>query len=96
MILEAQFTEQATEMDADFGVVKVFNKGVTESYVKTVNGIPPDANGNVNVATGGSGLPSVSAEDNGKILQVVNGAWAVTNAPSGGSVPSYTGEVEVE
>lgn len=40
-------------------------------------------------------LPSVSAEDNGKILQVVDGAWAVADAPSGGSVPSYTGEVEV-
>lgn len=35
-----------------------------------------------------SGLPSVSASDNGKILQVVNGAWAVA------SLPTYNGGVQ--
>ena len=36
-----------------------------------------------NEAGGGSGLPEVSTADNGKILRVVDGAWAVvalTNA----------------
>lgn len=40
-------------------------------------------------------LPEVSEEDNGKILQVVAGAWALADAPAG-NVASYTGEVEVE
>lgn len=35
----------------------------------------------------GSGLPSVSASDNGKILKVVNGAWAAA------SLPIYNGGV---
>ena len=30
------------------------------------------------------GLPSVTSSDNGKVLQVSNGDWAVANAPSGG------------
>lgn len=67
-----------------------------EKIVRSVNGAKPDENGNVNVAGGGSGLPSITEADNGKILQVVNGAWAVADAPSGGSVPAYTGEVEVK
>ena len=30
---------------------------------------------------GGSGLPPVTTEDNGKILQVVNGIWTVVTIP---------------
>jgi uncharacterized protein YodC (DUF2158 family) len=32
-----------------------------------------------NVVTLKSGLPKVTASDNGKILQVVNGAWAAVS-----------------
>ena len=46
-------------------------------------------NTNVNVVKGmisntGSSLPDVTAEDNGKVLTVVNGAWDKSTA-SGGS-----------
>lgn len=41
-------------------------------------------------------LPSVTEEDNGKFLGVVNGVWAVVDAPEGGaSVPTYDNTVEV-
>lgn len=36
-----------------------------------------------------SGLPSVSESDNGKILKVVNGKWAIVE------MPVYEGEFEV-
>lgn len=41
-------------------------------------------------------LPAVTEADNGKFLGVVNGAWGVVDAPSGGTSATYTGEVEVE
>lgn len=34
---------------------------------------------------GGSALPPVTESDNGKILQVVNGAWELVEAEFGGS-----------
>lgn len=34
------------------------------------------------VNEGGSGLPAVSSADNGKILRVVEGQWAVIALPS--------------
>lgn len=42
-----------------------------------------------NIELGGSGLPEVTAADNGKVLQVVNGQWALV-------VPAivYTGNAE--
>ncbi len=33
-----------------------------------------------------NGLPTVSASDNGKVLQVVNGAWAAASLPSANGV----------
>jgi hypothetical protein len=52
--------------------------------VKTVNGVAPDANGNVNVAGGnGSGLPEVTEADNGKIPMVVGGQWENVEFPAG-------------
>ena len=45
---------------------------------------------NITVQSGGSGLPAVTASDNGKILQVVNGAWALvspTTVYTGTDVP---------
>lgn len=38
--------------------------------------------------TPSNGLPSVTASDNGKVLRVVNGAWAAA------SLPVYDGSVE--
>lgn len=38
---------------------------------------------------GGNGLPEVTAEDNGDILGVVDGAWAKMNAPSGGAATTF-------
>lgn len=38
--------------------------------VKTVNGKEPDNEGNVKI----EGIPNVTSDDNGKIMQVVNGA----------------------
>lgn len=37
-------------------------------------------------SSGGSGLPAVTTADNGKILQVVNGAWAAAQLPSASGV----------
>lgn len=47
--------------------------------VTSVNGVEADENGNVEVKTpsSGAGLPPVSATDNGKVLGVVNGAYAL-------------------
>lgn len=36
-------------------------------------------------AGGGSALPAVTADDNDKVLAVVNGAWDKSDAPSGGN-----------
>ena len=33
-----------------------------------------------------SGLPSVTSSDNGKVLQVVNGAWAAATIPNANGV----------
>lgn len=41
--------------------------------IKTINGQTITGTGNVEI----SGLPTVTAADNGKILMVVNGAWAL-------------------
>jgi len=54
--------------------------------IKTVNGQKPDANGNVEVD---GSLPSVKADDNGKILQVVGGTWKAAE------LAVYNGEYEV-
>ena len=35
------------------------------------------------VGGGGSGLPGVTAADNGKFLRVVEGAWAAAIVPNG-------------
>ena len=43
--------------------------------IKTINNQTITGTGNVNI----SGLPAVTSSDNGKILQVVNGAWALVS-----------------
>lgn len=45
------------------------------------------ANGTLTITNSRTGLPSVSASDNGKVLTVVNGAWAAA------SLPIYNGGV---
>ena len=56
---------------------------VSGTNIKTINGSSLLGSGNLAV----SGLPAVTSSDNGKFLQVVNGAWAATTIPSanGGS-----------
>lgn len=56
---------------------------VSGTNIKTVNGNSLLGSGDLTVG----GLPSVSASDNGKVLMVVNGAWAAA------SLPTYNGEV---
>lgn len=46
--------------------------GKVDNLVSSVNGIEPDANGNVNIPN----LPAVTSADNGKFLRVVDGAWS--------------------
>ena len=57
------------------------------NYITTVNGIAPDAHGNVEVEIPEvkKELPEPTAGDNGKFVAVVNGAYALTNPPAGGS-----------
>lgn len=56
---------------------------VSGTNIKTVNGNSLLGSGNLVI----SGLPSVSASDNGKVLMVVSGAWAAA------SLPVYDGTV---
>lgn len=56
----------------------------------TINGSAAtitNKNASINIETGGSGLPSVTSQDNGKILQVVNGQWALVTPST-----IYTGQ----
>lgn len=58
---------------------------VNGTAVTITNGVA-----DITVQSGGSGLPAVTASDNGKILQVVNGAWALVTPStvySGTDVP---------
>lgn len=55
-----------------------------EAYTKIAVGTGLDSsysNGTLTITNSQTGLPSVSASDNGKILKVVNGAWAAANLP---------------
>lgn len=40
----------------------------------------------INIPSGSSNLPAVTTSDNGKFLQVVNGAWSAVSIPSGEGV----------
>ena len=55
--------------------------------LKTINNTAITGSGNITI----NGLPTVSASDNGKVLQVVNGAWALVSPVtlySGSSAPN--------
>lgn len=55
---------------------------VSGTNIKTVNGTSLLGSGNISTAE----LPTVTTADNGKILQVVNGAWAAASLPSANGV----------
>lgn len=65
------------------GNVSVQATLVSGTNIKTVNGNSLLGSGNLAI----SGLPTVTASDNGKVLMVVDGAWAAA------SLPIYDGEV---
>jgi hypothetical protein len=50
--------------------------GGTASDVENITLIPDMINAIASIAGSASNLPAVSADDNGDILQVVNGKWA--------------------
>jgi len=50
--------------------------------IKTINGTSLLGSGNISTAE----LPTVTTSDNGKVLQVVNGAWAAASLPSANGV----------
>lgn len=59
--------------------VELLNENTLQiSFTASKTGMPSIATRTVTLAAGS--LPSVTAADNGKILQVVNGAWAVVSA----------------
>lgn len=62
---------------------------VSGTNIKTVNGNSLLGSGDLAI----SGLPTVTASDNGKVLMVVNGAWAAADLPvyDGSVLPSARG-----
>lgn len=54
----------------------------THQPLKTVNGDSLIGTGNISI----TGLPAVTASDNGKVATVVNGAWAAVSLPSASGV----------
>lgn len=61
-------------------------KLVSGTSIKTVNGASLLGSGNIDT----SELPTVTSSDDGKVLQVSNGAWAAASAPSGGGASVMT------
>lgn len=55
---------------------------VSGTNIKTVNGTSLLGSGNISTAE----LPSVTTSDNGKVLQVVSGAWVAASLPSASGV----------
>ena len=57
---------------------------IREAYTKITTGTGLSKtynNGTLTLSYSGSSLPSVTSSDNGKVLTVVNGAWAAANLP---------------
>lgn len=55
---------------------------VSGTNIKTINGTSILGSGDISTAE----LPTVTASDNGKVLQVVSGAWAAASLPSANGV----------
>lgn len=56
--------------------------GGEPSAVENINTIPAMLSEISEQLSGGSGLPDVTVEDDGKVLKVVNGEWAAADAPT--------------
>lgn len=60
------------------------------------NGVPTEFETVKMEATGGSGLPEVTTEDNGKIMQVVDGEWQFVDVVDAETVLFYADGNEVQ
>ena len=72
----------ATKNDVELLSGDKQDKLISGTNIKTVNSTSLLGSGNIAIA----GLPTVSAGDNGKVLRVVNGAWAAAQLPSASGV----------
>jgi hypothetical protein len=90
-----------TTIQALQGLYVALGGELTDTYEDIANGIPvsdykviPDMINAIaqKVPTGGSGsaLPAVTADDNGKLLTVVEGAWDKADAPT--ELPAVTAD----
>ena len=69
---------------SDIGAQPVLESGVN---IKTINGNSILDSGDLVISGGGgSGLPTVTTADNGKVLRVVNGVWSAVALPSASGV----------
>lgn len=66
-----------------------WESSVREAYTKVVAGTGMSSSyssGKITLNSTVSGLPAVTASDNGKVLRVSNGAWSVESLPSASGV----------
>lgn len=75
-------TMPTTKQYVDDGLAAKQDSLVSGTNIKTVNGTSILGSGNISTAE----LPTVTASDNGKVLQVVSGAWAAASLPSANGV----------
>ena len=87
------FTTATIPTGAISGTLYIITALVVDTKVNIAQGVENagkamivDNNGNLEPTTLPSGLPTVTAADNGKILQVVNGAWALVTLESASGV----------
>ena len=79
MILEARFAEINKKLNCDFCVTSVQNTNeyIEKTFVKSVNGVAPDENGNVEVAGGGGVSKIEPLIFTGAVNAVYDGSTAV-------------------
>jgi hypothetical protein len=76
-------TDLASDVQASLGKA---DTALQTSSLKTINGESLVGSGDIPIS-GGSSLPAVTSADDGKVLMVVNGAWAAD------ALPVYNGEI---
>lgn len=90
-----------TNVEALQNLYVAFGGNLTDTYSDIANGIPVSqyslSADVINACakkspSGGSSLPIVTASDNGKVLTVVEGAWAAASIPS--QLPAVTADDE--